>query len=309
MTRNRIPAFLAILLLAAWQALTTTPAAASWRDDLGTLKVGFIAGNNPAYEIARLEKFRWQLQLSLAVPVELYPARDYEALIEAQSTARVQYTVLSSLAYLALNQRCGCAEALAQPTTAEQARGFRALLVAMKDGPIQTLADARNMRLAVGAADSLSGRRAPLAGLDAEGIDPDSYFMRIVETGNNDAALAALASGSADIATAWSSAADPLSAEPGTGPFAHLAANGTLTPAALKVIWQSELIPFGPHVVRKDMAPEAKQSLLRALTEMQTSAPEAYDAIERAFPGGFIAADQALYDNLATLLNIAPDKR
>lgn len=306
MTRRRA-ALLAALALAG-QAILAGPAAAGWRDDLGTLKVGFIAGDNPAYEIARLEKFRWQLQLNLAVPVELYPARNYEALIEAQSTGRVQYTVLSSLAYLALNQRCGCAEALAQPTTAEHARGFRALLVAKKDGPVQTLADARNMRLAVGAADSLSGRRAPLAGLGAEGIDPDSYFLRIVETSDSEAALAALAAGSADVATAWSSATDPLSADSGSGPFARLAGDGTLDPASLKVIWQSALIPFGPHAVRKELAPEAKQALLRALTEMQASAPEAYDAIERGFPGGFVAADQAEFDALAALLNVAPDK-
>ncbi|WP_029077017.1 phosphate/phosphite/phosphonate ABC transporter substrate-binding protein [Kaistia adipata] len=306
MTRRRAP-LLAALALAA-QAVAAGPAAAGWRDDLGTLKVGFIAGDNPAYEIARLEKFRWQLQLNLALPVELYPARDYEALIEAQSTGRVQYTVLSSLAYLALNQRCGCAEALAQPTTAEHARGFRALLVAKKDGPVQTLADARNMRLAVGAADSLSGRRAPFAGLGAEGIDPESYFLRIVETSDSEAALAALAAGSADIATAWSSATDPLSADSGSGPFARLAGDGTLDPASLKVIWQSALIPFGPHAVRKELAPEAKQALLRALTEMQASAPEAYDAIERGFPGGFVAADQAEFDALAALLKIAPDK-
>jgi phosphonate transport system substrate-binding protein len=242
-------------------------------------------------------------------PVELFPARSYEALIEAQSTGRVQYTVLSSLAYLALNQRCDCGEALAQPTTAEQGRGFRALLVAKKDGPVQTLAAARNMRLAVGAADSLSGRRAPLAGLGAEGIDPDSYFLRIVETGDSEAALAALAAGSADLATAWSSALDPLSADSGSGPFARLAGDGTLDPSSLVVIWQSQLIPFGPHVVRKEMAPEAKQALLRALTAMQADAPEAYDSIERGFPGGFVEADPALYAGLGTLLNLAPGKR
>jgi phosphonate transport system substrate-binding protein len=308
MIRSRLAALVATLALAAFPMLAGNPATAGWRDDLGTLKVGFIAGDNPGYELARLEKFRWQLQLSLAVPVELFPARNYEALIEAQSTGRVQYTVLSSLAYLALSQRCGCVEALAQPTTAEQSRGFRALLVTRKDGPVQNLADARNMRLAVGAPDSLSGRRAPLAGLAAQGIDPDSYFLRIVETADSEAALAALASGSADIAVAWSTAPDPLSVDYGSGPLARLASDGTLTPDALKVIWESDVIPFGPHVVRADMAAEAKQNLLRALTEMQANAPEAYDAIERGFPGGFVAADPALYDKLADLLNIAKEK-
>ncbi|WP_018184756.1 phosphate/phosphite/phosphonate ABC transporter substrate-binding protein [Kaistia granuli] len=305
MRRNRLAA-LALALAVTWQGVA--PASAGWRDDLGTLKIGFVAGDNPTYEVARLEKFRWHLQYSLAVPVELFPARNYEALIEAQSTGRIQYGVLSSLAYLALNQRCDCAEAIAQPTTVDHELGFRALLVAKKDGPITTLADARNLRLAVGAADSLSGRRAPLAGLAAEGIDPASYFLRIVETGDSEAALTALAKDEADLATAWSSASDPLSPETGSGPFARLAGDGTLPPSTLRVIWQSQLIPFGPHAVRKDMPVEAKAALLRALTEMQTAAPEAYDAIERGFPGGFVAAEPSLYDNLAILLNVAPAK-
>lgn len=288
--------------------LVATPALASWRDDLGTLKVGFIAGDNPAYEIARLEKFRWQLQYSLAVPVELFPARTYEALIEAQASGRVHYTVLSSLAFLALDQRCDCVEPLVQPTTAEHGRGFRALLVAAKDGPVQTLADARNMRLAVGAKDSLSGRRVPLAGLEAEGIDAERYFLRIVETSDSEAALAALASGEADLATAWSSAADPLSTTIGTGPLARLAGEGTLSPASLHVVWQSALIPFGPHVVRKDMAAPAKAYLLQALTDMQTAAPDAYDAIERGLPGGFVEADPELYQALAAFLNVTRGK-
>lgn len=293
--------------IAAWIALLlffVSPATASWRDDLGTLRVGFVAGDNPAYEVARLEKFRWRLQYALAVPVELFPARSYDALIEAQSTGRVQYTVLSALAYIALDQRCDCAEPLVQPTTADHARGFRALLVAKSDGPIVTLADARNMRLAVGAKDSLSGRRAPYAGLAKAGIDPESYFLRIVEKPDSEAAVAALAAGDVDLATAWSSAPDPLSTAIGSGPFARLAGDGVLSPSTLKVVWQSELIPFGPHVVRKDLPEMAKSNLLQALIEMQNTAPDAYDAIERGFAGGFVAADPALYAKLAEFLNL-----
>lgn len=291
----------------AWIALLltlTTPALASWRDDLGTLRVGFIAGDNPNYEVARLEKFRWQLQYALAVPVELFPARSYDALMEAQATGRVQYTVLSSLAYIALDQRCDCVEPLVQPTSADHLRGFRALLVARADGPVSTLAEARNMRLAVGGKDSLSGRRAAYAGFAKEGIDPASYFLRIVETPDSAAALAALAAGEVDLATAWSMASDPLSPSVGSGPFGQLAGDGVLSPSTLKIVWQSELIPFGPHVVRKDLPEMAKSSLLRALTEMRNVTPEAYDAVERGLPGGFVAADPALYRQLAELLNL-----
>lgn len=279
-----------------------TGAAAAWRDDLKVLRVGFIAAENPSQEVARLEKFRWRLQMALAVPVELFPARSYQALIEAEASGRIQYAVLSALAYVALDQDCRCAEPLVQPLDDNAARGFRALIVARADDRITSLADARGARLAVGRKDSLSGRLVPLAGLSSAGIEPDGYFASLVESDDALAALNALAAGTADLAVAWSTASDPLSGAGDSGPIAALAAAGGLPPGGLRVLWQSDLVPYGPHAVRSDLPPEAKAALRGALLAMQADAPDAYDAIEPQFSGGFVEADAALYRRLGLLL-------
>ncbi len=294
MRRSVVALFILMLSLAT--------AAASWRDDLTVLRVGFIAGDNPSQEVARLEKFRARLQYGLAVPVVLFPARSYQALIEAMSSGRIQYAVLSSLAFVALDQDCHCAEPLVQPVGDMEAQGFRALIVAPADGPVASLEEARGMRFAVGRADSLSGRLVPLAGLGAEGIDADSYFASMVETDDALAALKTLASGNADIAVAWTTAEDPLNGSRDSGPVATLAAEGGLPAAGLRVIWESDLVPFGPHVVRTDLPAEAKAALRETLLTMQDEDVAAYDAIEPQFSGGFIAADPASYRRLGQLL-------
>ncbi len=282
--------------------LSLTVAAASWRDDLKVLRVGFIAGDNPSQEVARLEKFRARLQYGLAVPVALFPARSYQALIEAMSSGRIQYAVLSALAFVALDQDCHCAEPLVQPVGDGAARGFRALIVVPADGPVTTLEAARGKRLAVGRADSLSGRLVPLAGLGAEGIEADSYFASMVETDDALAALKTLASGDADLAVAWTTANDPLNGPRDSGPIAALAGDGGLPPAGLRVIWQSDLVPFGPHVVRTDLPAEAKTALRETLLTMQTDDADAYDAIEPQYSGGFVAVDASGYRRLGQLL-------
>lgn len=282
--------------------VAATPATAAWRDDFKVLKVGFLAGDNPAYEVSRMEPFRRALQYGLAVSVELFPARSYQALIEAESSGRIQYAILSSTAYVALDQACHCAEPLVQPTAANGARGFHAALVTRGDSPIQALTDARGTRIAIGAKDSISGRIAPFSALAEAGIEPDTYFARVFETEDAAAALNSLADGEADIAVAWSIAEDPTSTEPGSGPIADLAEQRGDAMPKLRALWTSDLIPFGPHAVRTDLPPEARASLLETLLQLKTASPDAYDAVERQFSGGFIAADPELYRRFNALL-------
>jgi len=59
----------------------------------------------------------------------------------------------------------------------------------------------------------------------------------------------------------------------------------------VSIVWQSPLIPFGPHVVRKEMPPELKALLSNALTAMAKEAPDVLDAVDRStFTGGGFAA-------------------
>lgn len=278
------------------------PALASWRDDMKVLRVGFLAGDNPSQEIARLEPFRSQLQYGLSVPVELFPARSYQALIEAEASGRVQYAILSSLAFVALDQACHCAEPLVQPTAANAARGFRALLVSRSDGPIATLADAKGARIAVGRKYSLSGRLVPFAGLAEAGIEPSAYFASVIERRDGLDALQALEAGETDLAVTWSMADDPLSTETGSGPIADLAARDGVSAPGLHLVWQSALVPFGPHAVRTDLPPQARSSILSTLLEMQSVNPTAYDAVETQLSGGFVEADPRLYRSFAAVI-------
>ena len=299
--------FALVLLALACMAALFAPlaASASWRDELKVLKIGFLAGENPSYRVKQLESFRWRLQTSLAVPVELFPARNYEALIDAEASGRIQYAILSSLAFVALDERCHCVEPLAQPVTEAGMRGFHALLVTKADSPIRSLDDAKGMRLAVGAPDLLSGRIAPFAGMATEGIEPDTYFARIIETSDAQAALDTLAADQADLAVAWSMAQDPMSKEPGSGPLSVIPPEGNLPLPPLRLVWQSDLIPFGPHVVRTDLAPQARDAILQALVEMHVTSPEAYDAVEQQLSGGFVEADPLAYRRFAAILAAA----
>jgi phosphonate transport system substrate-binding protein len=80
--------------------------------------------------------------------------------------------------------------------------------------------------------------------------------------------------------------------------------DGRLSMDAVRVIWQSGSIPFGPHAVRTDMASELKLLLADALFDMALFAPEVLEAVDRSGigGGGFVAIDPARYAIIAELV-------
>ena len=85
--------------------------------------------------------------------------------------------------------------------------------------------------------------------------------------------------------------------------------DGVLSMDQVRVVWQSRLIPFGPHAVRKDMPEELKALIADALTSMATDAPDVLDAVDPSSfgGGGFVAANAGDYAVIEELV-APPDK-
>jgi phosphonate transport system substrate-binding protein len=134
------------------------------------------------------------------------------------------------------------------------------------------------------------------------GIDPTAYFSKIVETSDPEMAISALLADQADLAVAWSSLSGDRSAGYSFGALARLVAEGGLSMDQIRIVWQSPLIPFGPHAIRSDLPDELKTLLSRALRDMAAENPVALDAVDRFGGRGFVAADADLYAPIAALI-------
>ncbi|MEX0852505.1 MAG: phosphate/phosphite/phosphonate ABC transporter substrate-binding protein [Bauldia sp.] len=285
-------------------AATAPALRADWRDDHQVLRVGFLAASGAGYDALRLEPFRVYLESRLAMPVELVAATDYATLIDAQATDRTQYAIHSAASYVTAAAACGCIEPLALPSAFDGTPGFYAILLARADGTIASLADAGGARLAVAGQDSVAGRLVPLRLFADQGIDAATYFSAIVETDGPQAAIAALLTGAADLAVGWSSLSGDGTAGYSFGVLASLVRAGALSMDLVRIVWQSPLVPFGPHAVRSDLPVELKAGLVEALTAMAGQAPEALDAVDRSSigGGGFVAVGADAYVVVERLL-------
>jgi phosphonate transport system substrate-binding protein len=290
-------------------AAIAMPAHAGWRDDMKVLRIGMLAGADPAASRAHMEPFRAYIESRIGLPVELVPSSTMSGIIDAETNGRVQYAILSASGYATAAEMCHCVEPLALPSAFDGARGFYAIMLARADGTVTSLADASGKRLALGAADSVAGRLVPLQAFAAAGIDPATHFAALYESPGPVDAVRALLDGRADVALAWSSLTGDAATGYDFGPLTSLVADGALAMDQVRIVWQSALIPFGPHAVRTDMPDELKTLLHDALTAMGAEAPDILDLVDGSAygGGGFVAASAADYAPLAPLV-AAPAK-
>jgi len=288
---------------------TSTIALADWRDEIKVFRIGVMTGINAPYRLAQLEPFRAYLEDRLAVPVEIVPTPNFATLIEGQSRSRVHYAIYSATAFSTAAALCQCVEPLVVPTRSGGEIGFYALLISRADGAIKSLADAKGARLALAGADSVAGRLLPMNAFQQEGIIPSEFFSKIVDTRDPEMAVSTLLAGDADLAVAWSSLTGNYSAGYSFGVLAALVGSGELSMEQIRVVWQSPLIPFGPHTIRLDLPGDLKSLLSAALVEMASERPAALDAVDRFGGLGLVAANPDLYAPIAALVApVAPNQ-
>ena len=282
--------------------LTAGAALADWRDDIKVFRVGVLVGENAAYRLRQAEPFRRYLEDRLGLHVELFPAISYDALIEAQASDRIQYGIYSATAFASAEIMCDCLEPVAVPTADDGSTGFHAVLAARTDSAIHSLTDAKGARLAVGPEGSVAGRLVPFAAFAASGIEPRTYFSVLIETRSPEDAMAALLLGEADVALGWSSLEGDAAAGYGSGVFTKMVADGTLAMSDIRLIWQSERIPYGPHAIRRDLPSGLKALVAEAILAMPRDDPDAFDAINRSGGGDMVVADDAMFEALRRAL-------
>ena len=255
-------------------------AQADWRKDIGTFKIGIVAGDDIAGTLTRIEPFRTAISKALGLKVEIFPARNYQILINAQTAARIEYAIYSASAFATAWKACKCVEPLVVPKSGDDASTYYSIIIAGENGP-QSTDQLANAKLAGLSKSSFAGHLFAVQQLKSQGVNLPE---KIEFEASGEETLQQFSNGKYNALIGWSSLA---------GDKAQGYSRGTLnmlTKKSYKVIWQSSPIPHRPHVVKKSLAGEAKILLRNTLTELFKADPVAYDAVEPVFSGGFIVA-------------------
>ena len=290
--------FAAIILF--WAASINGACAEDWRTELGAFRVGIAGGSDLAGAAARAEPFRLALEEGLSMPVEIFATRDYPALIDAATRSRIEYAVLSPLAFAAVKKSCDCFEPLVAASSGDGTDSYRMILVASADGPSgpQGLQGAGVGAVRAGGAGGLD---LSLLELAEAGLDLKQAPNRLVLFDDGTQLLSALRDGEISAMIGWSTLSGDPSEGYSRGSLQQLAATGGDI-SKFRVIWQSTPIPYRVHAARSNLDAEAKTALRTLLPAMFKTDPVAYDSIEPVYGGGFVAARPSQFTALERLL-------
>jgi phosphonate transport system substrate-binding protein len=243
------------LAASAVALLTSSSALAGWRDDIGVFRVGLVARPGAGSVIEGSDQITAAYSKALDMPVELYVARDYADLVDAQASGRIEYAVHTAMSYATVALQCACVTPLVAPVSEDGTAGIRSALIARADGPARA-SEISRYKVAFGPADSVSGALLPLAGFEID--DSRWQATSVSDTGHQrNASSAMLADGGADAMFGYLPSTKDQRPDTG-GTLDGLAEKGV---TGTNVLWTSDFLRYGPHAVRMSLPREARQAL------------------------------------------------
>ncbi|MBB3284647.1 phosphonate ABC transporter substrate-binding protein [Mitsuaria sp. BK037] len=221
------------------------------------LTIGLIPAEDSQAMIESSRQVLDALQQQLGMPVKPFVATDYNGFIEALRAKKLDVAYLGPFSYV-LASSVAEVEAFSVAVTKKTGQSaYRSVILARKDSGLRSVAELKGRNFAFVDPSSASGHLFPKAGLQQTGLDPETYFGRVVFSGSHDASILAVANKKVDAAAV----ADRI--------FNSAVAKGTVKQDDFVVLWSSRPIPESPMVWRKDLDPALKEKLAKALANLK----------------------------------------
>ena len=221
------------------------------------LRVGLIPSEDAQAMIRASQQVMDQLAEKTGMKVRPFVANDYNGVIEALRSGKLDIAYLGPFSYV-LASSIANAEAFAVAVTKKTGKSaYHSVVITRKDSGLDSVAKLQRKTFAFVDPTSTSGHLFPKAGLLADGFDPDKHFSRVIFSGSHDANIMAVANGKVDGAAV----ADRI--------FESAVAKGVVKAEDFQVIWRSQPIPESPMVWRKSLDAATKQKGAAALAEVK----------------------------------------
>jgi phosphonate transport system substrate-binding protein len=207
--------------------------------------------------IANSQAMMDMLAKALGMPVKPFVAADYNGVIEALRSGRLDVAYLGPFSYV-LGTTIAPIEAFAVAETKKAGRtSYYSQIVARKDSGIKTVNDLKGKTFAFVDPSSTSGHLFPKAGLIKLGFNPDTDFGRVIFSGSHDSNAIAVQNRKVDAAAIADRILDAAIAK------------GLARREDLVEVWRSDPIPESPTVWRKNLPPDLKQRVQAAFLEVK----------------------------------------
>jgi phosphonate transport system substrate-binding protein len=230
-------AFGLMLLLAALLQMGASAAAAD--EDSKRLTLALQPGKKSPQRLRAAERLAARLGEQLGVEASVRVPADAQEALEALSFGQITAAWFEAPLCLAAREIAG-AELVAAKVFSNGETSGASVWLALRDGGIASLADARGKAAAFVARGSASGYLLPMARLIREGLmeqggGPEDFFARRLFAGSPEKALRALLDGRADVAAVDAGAPERCLSPQERERLAVLASQGPIPAPALMI--------------------------------------------------------------------------
>lgn len=229
------------------------------------ITIGLIPGGNPESLREQSLVFAKEIQAKLNIPVNIYISKNYEGLVEAMKTKKVDFAFFSSLTYVFAEKE---AKAKVLLKKVWQDPFYYSAIVTKKTSSITKLKDLKGKKIAFVDINSSSGYLYPQVALRKIGLS-DKDFKEVIFSGNHQASIQLLESGKVDAAAVFSNDEKGKDAA-----WIRFAKDKKIK---YRTLWISDPIPNDPFCVRQDfydLYPKITHTLMFAIIDILDEAKD-----------------------------------
>ena len=220
----------------------------------------------------------------LGIKVKLVTPSDYAGVIVGMAHKHIDVAYLGPKSYCEAAKRAG-AEAVVVEIDAEAGiPGYYGYVITKKGSGLKTLADIKGKKWAFTDPNSTSGTLVPTVMFANKGIDPKTYFSRVIYSGSHEASILSVKNGKVDAAST-----NNLDYNRGLGK--------QWSKNDFNIIWKSKLIPGSPMAVRKDLPESLKKAIKDAFIAYKDK-----DNLKTMKILGYAPAEDSMFDGVRKMI-------
>jgi phosphonate transport system substrate-binding protein len=282
----------------------------SWRATYPELVFSVVPAENASGVLDRWTPFVAYLSRELGTKVVLRVANDYAAVIEGQRSGTVQIANYGPAAFARARVTGVATEAILIRVNADGTKGYYSVFYVLANSPYRSIDDVRGRNLGLVDPNSASGNNMPRFALSKRGINPETFFSKVVFTGSHENAVIALAQGQVDVcANAWTSPEDSTLSRMLTKGMLRFPDGRPMQYSDFRIIETSDLIINSPIAVLSTLPADLKSAIRQAFLDAPTKDKAAYDRLSDGKKEPWVETDNAAYDETIKLIRFVDSLR
>jgi phosphonate transport system substrate-binding protein len=271
------------------------PASAQdWKAKYPELVFAIVPAENAQGVTERWGPFAAYMSKELGTKVTVRVAQDYAAIIEGQKAGQIHIAAYGPSSFARALMTGAKVEAFAQDVNEDGTKGYFAVLWVKANNPATTIQDLKGKNLCLVDPNSTSGNNVPRFAMNKMGIDPETFFSKVVYSGSHENAIIAVQQGTCDGAFNWFN-------DERESNLMRMVRKNMVKAEDFKVIFKSDQIMNSPMAVLSDMPADLKKAIQTAVLTIAQKDKPAFDRITDGKARPWEAVDSKAYDPIIEL--------